>query len=147
MYTKKELIPEGVNYINKNDAYFEQLCLFNDEVTRKILYEIDKAMYNTDKTFIGRDKSLGAIYKEHLSTGSKTLLNVYLNKDTCFDLLECGPNCLHLLIQLSNKIDGTVFLRKPTVIFRGDDTCNICCDGVIYTHYKKLFNAYYYGGR
>lgn len=49
---------------------------------------ISVIVYNSPATFIGRDPSLGALYKQHLSTGTKTLLNVLNHPDKCFDTMQ-----------------------------------------------------------
>lgn len=59
---------------------------------------ISVIVYNSPATFIGRDPSLGALYKQHLSTGTKTLLNVLNHPDKCFSTIECGYNALTLLM-------------------------------------------------
>lgn len=49
---------------------------------------ISVIVYNSPATFIGRDPSLGALYKQHLSTGTKTLLNVLNHPDKCFSTID-----------------------------------------------------------
>lgn len=71
--TDKKDINRVVDY---NDIYFNKIRLENNSITTKIMEEIDKAHYSSESTFIGRDKSLGALNKNLLSTGCKTLLNI-----------------------------------------------------------------------
>lgn len=97
IYTNKADIPSNIDFIDYNDIFFNGELLKNTELTKFILNKIDKAAYNSPTTFIGRDPDLGTIYKEHLSTGCKTLLNIVNNPDKCFDVIECGPNALKLL--------------------------------------------------
>ena len=72
MYAKP---PDKV--VRINDAYFLANTKLEDtEQCRRILRIIDQAEYCSEKTFIGRDKSLGALFTDNLSTGTKTLLNI-----------------------------------------------------------------------
>jgi hypothetical protein len=147
IYTRRELIPADMEYIRYNDIFFKGVSLPDDNITNIILTTIDKAHYNSPETFIGRDKSLGALNKEHLSTGAKTLLNIYTNPNICFDVLECGADCLRLLIDLSLDITGTIFMETPVVAYYGSGICDIICDGVHYSQYEPLFSKYYYGDK
>jgi hypothetical protein len=142
IYTSKDKIPEGVEYVNQNDVFFGGVLLNDTVVVQRILAEIDKATYNSEETFIGRSKKLGAIYKEHLSTGAKTLINIVTNQNTCFDLLECGFNCLNLLIDLSNQVDGNVLWQIPITCYAGNGACNLTLNGKPYTNYYTLFDEF-----
>lgn len=94
MYAKP---PDKV--VRINDAYFLANTKLEDtEQCRRILRIIDQAEYCSEKTFIGRDKSLGALFTDNLSTGTKTLLNISQHRDLCFDTIECGNNALTLLM-------------------------------------------------
>lgn len=94
MYAKP---PDKV--VRINDAYFLANTKLEDtEQCRRILRIIDQAEYCSEKTFIGRDKSLGALFTDNLSTGAKTLLNISQHRDLCFDTIECGNNALTLLM-------------------------------------------------
>lgn len=94
MYTKS---PDRI--VKINDAYFLANTKLKDtEICRRILRVIDQAEYCSEKTFIGRDKSLGALFSDNLSTGAKTLLNISQHPEMCFDTIECGNNALTLLM-------------------------------------------------
>lgn len=74
-----------MSVIVDNDTYFDgHTELDPGSMCAGVLKVIDKAVYNSPATFIGRDPSLGALYKQHLSTGTKTLLNVLNHPDKCF---------------------------------------------------------------
>lgn len=77
---------------------------------------IDQAEYCSEKTFIGRDKSLGALFTDNLSTGTKTLLNISQHRDLCFDTIECGNNALTLLMGFT---EGQTVLH-PGVVWDPD---------------------------
>lgn len=86
------------------------------EQCRRILRIIDQAEYCSEKTFIGRDKSLGALFTDNLSTGTKTLLNISQHRDLCFDTIECGNNALTLLMGFT---EGQAVLH-PGVVWDPD---------------------------
>lgn len=50
-----------ISVIVDNDTYFD-----SGDMCAGILKVIDKAVYNSPATFIGRDPSLGALYKQHV---------------------------------------------------------------------------------
>lgn len=86
MYAKP---PDKV--VRINDAYFLANTKLEDtEQCRRILRIIDQAEYCSEKTFIGRDKSLGALFTDNLSTGTKTLLNISQHRDL-WDLQKVKP--------------------------------------------------------
>lgn len=61
------------NFTVDNDTYFDgHTELDSGDICTGVLKVIDKAVYNSPATFIGRDTSLGALYKQHLSTGTKS---------------------------------------------------------------------------
>lgn len=112
IYRHIEDIPENIKYIDYNDLFFESTQLNSDSLTSYILNTIDKATYNSPDTFIGRDKNLGALNKESLSTGCKTLLNIISNTDKCFNVSECGQNCLEMLAYIK---DGNILWKLPVL--------------------------------
>lgn len=126
MYTKP---PNRV--IKINDAYFLANTKLEDtEQCRRILRIIDQAEYCSEKTFIGRDKSLGTLFSDNLSTGAKTLLNISQHPEICFDTIECGNNALTLLMGFTK---GQAVLH-PGIIWDPDiwDTLgelNVVLDG------------------
>lgn len=65
---------------------------------------------------VGRDKSLGALFTDNLSTGTKTLLNIWQHRDLCFDTIECGNNALTLLMGFT---EGQAVLH-PGVVWDPD---------------------------
>lgn len=126
IYTDKNKIPKEMELIDYNDLFFEEVNLVDNEITKKILMDIDKATYNSPLTFIGRDSSLGALNKSNLSTGSKTLLNIVSNKDKCFDVAECGQNALSLIPYIKN---GNILWKVPVLHYLGDcEQCDIIMD-------------------
>ena len=137
IYTSKEELMVGMQYVNYNDQFFQWMYLHDDETTKTILREIDRARYNSKTTFIGRDKDLGVLNKEYLSSGCKTLLNILYNPDKCFDISLCGNNALSLLRLIKN---GNVVWRKPVLHFVGESDCDIIIDGYHFTDFREFLH-------
>ena len=132
IFTDKNKIPKEMKFINCNDIFFGSVSLTNSDKEKEILYKIDKAQYNSADTFIGRNKNLGAIYKDKLSTGCKTLLNILYNPDICFNVVECGHNALELLSTLT---EGYVYWEFPVLHILDDPDCDIVIDGLHFTKF------------
>lgn len=122
IYTQKEQIPKSVKYINYNDKFFASVELNDNTLTKNVLCKIDKATYNSKDTFTGRDKSLGALNKNLLSTGCKTILNIVSNPDKCFDVIECGQNAINCLTMIHQ---GHILWTYPVLITGIDSKCDI----------------------
>lgn len=136
IYRSKEEIPDNMQYIDYNDLFFAGVSLKNDAITSKILLEIDKAAYNSPLTFIGRDESLGALNKENLSTGCKTLLNIISNPDKCFSVEECGQNCLAMLSYIT---EGNILWKLPVLHCILDDRpCDIKIDNKVFNNFDDF---------
>ncbi len=131
VYTHKSEIPSHIKYINYNDKFFSSVELKDSNLIRNILDKIDKATYNSKDTFIGRDKALGALNKNLLSTGCKTILNIASNPEICFDVIECGQNAIKCLTLLTQ---GHILWTLPVLITDIDDTCDIEINGKKFTH-------------
>lgn len=135
IYTDKKAIPNDMKFIDYNDLFFNGESLKSDEVSKKIMREIDQAQYSTENTFIGRDKSLGNLNKEHLSTGCKTLLNIISNQDKCFDVKECGANALSLLPLIKN---GNILWETPVLHYVGNASCDINIHEKHFTDFREF---------
>lgn len=127
----------NIPFFDCNDLYFSGQILNDNDITRKVLKDIDNAEYNDVGTFIGRDASLGALNKEHLSTGCKTLVNIINNPDKCFSLAECGQNALQ---ELSFITDGYVLWENQMLFMLGDVACDLICDGQHYSSFKQFLH-------
>lgn len=136
IFTKKEDIPKNIKLVEQNDAYFNLYTkLHNTELENEILKVIDKAEFASEKTFIGRSKSFGGLYKECLSTGTKTLLNILNHKDVCFSLLECGDNAIDMLPRIT---EGYVFWENPITVYLGEEDCEVEYRGRSYTNFYDV---------
>ena len=140
IYTNKEDIDKsGKDLITINDLFFDSETTLKDcKIVKTILLTIDRAKYNSDLTFIGRTKELGALNKSMLSTGTKTLLNVLQHPDKCFDVCECGNNVLSLLPLIT---EGSIYWSIPTVAYTGKPECDIVCNGKEYKDFYKFLES------
>lgn len=107
---------QGLDIIDSSDNYFINTILRDDEFTHKVLRFIDQARRVDDVRFEGRSSSFGPLDKSHLSTGTKTILNIAQHPDKCFNVVECGDNALNMLRYLHS---GMVYWEYP--IFCLDD--------------------------
>lgn len=65
------------------------------EKIRELLLKIDNAVQLSPETFLSnKHKKWGGIFKNNLSTGMKTILNIIAFKNICFDTIECGANVI-----------------------------------------------------
>lgn len=80
---------------------------------------------------------MGALNKNLLSTGTKTLLNVASHPNVCFDVCECGNNALNLLVSLT---EGMVYWKTPAISYIGDGICDIVFHGVRCTNFYEFLN-------
>lgn len=145
IYSDKDTIPKDKKYIDCNDIFFNTKTTLSDgELVPYILQKIDGAKKYSDLTFIPRNEKLGSLYKEFLSTGCKTLLNIISYNNYCFDLVECGNNVLHLLPYISMNVkQASVFWRDYCFPFDSID-CNFMYDGVEFSS-TKVYNDYVRG--
>ena len=121
--------------VTDNDTYFDgHTELDPGERCAGVLRVIDKATYNSPATFIGRDTTLGALYKTHLSTGTKTLLNILNHPDKCFSTLECGYNAISYLLNFGQ---GSAFIPNTFIFSPGltSNAIDVIWDG---KHFAEL---------
>ena len=132
IYLTREEVPKAMKIVDLNDDWFNfHTELKNSEFEKEVLMVIDKAKFLGSNSFVGRSDENTPINKNNLSTGTKTLLNIYNHKDVCFNTIECGYNALELLIKLK---DGNVLYDRdmvfPPSISEGAD---IICRGHHFT--------------
>lgn len=124
-------------YVDYNDIFFQSVPLIDSEITKRILSSIDRAEYASKDTFIGRDRTLGALNKALLSSGCKTLINIAYNPNICFSVAECGQNALK---ELACIHDGIIYWDKPMLFLLEDVECDIEHKGIHYTKYMDFLN-------
>ncbi len=139
VYRAPDDVPNGIRIVRDNDEYFNYNTLLQDNaLTRDILSTIDKAEYISELTILGRTKSLGALNKQVLSTGTKTLLNILGSSSDCFDLRECGDNVLRFLPRVT---DGHVIWDMPCLAYCGDPDCDIEYKGKRYRDFYEFLGT------
>lgn len=133
VYDNSGQLPPSLEYIRYNDAFFNlNTKLSNGELTASILLDIDKATYVSPETFIGRNKAWGSLFKDNLSTGTKTLLNILQYPEKCFDVLECGNNALCFLRRIHTG--NVVWNCIATSLIDDDEDCDIVYRGRHFTN-------------
>ena len=142
VYNCKNDIPENVQYVDSNDLFFNiHTDIPDSELSREILKNIEIAEYAGPKKFKGRTKEFGEIYKEYLSTGTKTLFNIISYPDKCFDLVECGTNALDFVAKIH---DGHVFWKNIIAFPEDDESCDINFKGKHYENIIDFLNSVRY---
>lgn len=114
IYKNKKDIPVGMEYIQLNDIYFNEVtCDLIDDKAADIIREIDASelvgKYKVRSRF-GDD----ILNIDKISTGCKTVLNVLYNPDKVFWIMDCGDNALQVLYRLES---GNVYCETPMIPF------------------------------
>ncbi|MDO4302213.1 MAG: hypothetical protein Q4D26_12625 [Clostridia bacterium] len=116
-------VPKDMKVVFDNEDYFMRYTVPKlDERINGILKHTDGAEYIDKMSF--KDKFGYRVPWVGLSTGGKTILNIYCNPDVCFDTLECSLNAL---ADLKNLRQGCAM---PDVLrdFDGDDSIDVIID-------------------
>lgn len=143
VYKNMEDIPSNLKVIKLNDVFFNtETELSNNEIVKAILSEIDKATINSELTFVGRTKELGALNKNMLSTGTKTLLNILQHPEYCFDVCECGNNALCFLPLIK---EGNILWEDISAAYSGNGVCDILYGGKNYSNFYEFLSDAYQG--
>ena len=84
---------------------------FEEELTKKIIKDIDKATLLGSKAV--ESKALGVIPITKLSGGTKTLLLLRHKPEKIYNISTCGDNCAKWILKIAkeNKKDLVVNLR------------------------------------
>ncbi len=114
IYKDRKDIPQGKDYVELNDVFFNKnTALLLDSRAKKIIQEIDGA------TMAGKFKIRSKFNQvtldvDCLSTGCKTLLNIVYFPDKVFCLKECGDNVLEAIYALEH---GSVYSDYAMIPF------------------------------
>lgn len=114
IYRNKKDIPQGMEYIELNDVFFNQNTAERfDWRASEIIEKIDGSRllsrYKIESKF-----NQAVLDIDCLSTGCKTVLNVMYFPDKVFCIKECGSNALELLYGLA---DGAVYSDYAVIPF------------------------------
>lgn len=105
-YTKSTIGELEKEVIRDNEDYFKAFTVITDcEFVRNVLRVIEKAKYLNDVRFI--DRFDVGVYFSNLSTGCKTIFNIYYHPDKIFSCIECGYNALDVIFKMQN---GRIYL-------------------------------------
>ena len=100
IFKQKNDIPEDLEYIELNDVFFNQhTASLLDENAVSLIQKIDHSEMISKYRMKSRFSDI-ALDIDCLSTGCKTILNVFYFPDRVFGLKECGNNALNIFYQL-----------------------------------------------
>lgn len=123
IYKDKKDIPQNKEYVELNDVFFNKnTVLVLDDKAKRIVEQIDGA--ELDGKFKIKSKFSGVTLDiDCLSSGCKTVLNVYYFTEKVFCLKECGDNALEVLYALDK---GLVYSDYAVISFDMDavQVCN-----------------------
>lgn len=114
IFKDKKDIPDGMEYVEWNDLFFNQNTVSRiDEQAVEIIEAIDEARlvgrYKICSRFNGTMLDI-----DRLSVGCKTVLNVLYYPERVFCLKECGNNALEILYGMEN---GNVYSDYALIPF------------------------------
>ena len=137
VYIKEKDVPKGMKIITNNDDFFSlYTSLNNSDFEKIVLNVVEKARYLSSETFISREDWMGGLYRDYLSTGCKTLLNIEKNPNYCFSTIECGQNVLSMLRLLRN---GNVLLNNRCIrCWDSDHECDIVYNGMHFMDFSEF---------
>lgn len=113
IFKSKRDIPRDKEYIELNDIFFNQNTAGKlDERAEKFIEKID------DSELLGKYKIRSRfddiiLNIDRLSTGCKTVLNVFYYPDKVFCLKECGNNALEVLYSLEKGFVYSEYAMIP----------------------------------
>lgn len=105
LYTDSDMIQNNPKYVLDNEAFFGRYDTVWDEFSKSIINIIDGGMFCDEFTFY--DRYNVRLYNAYLSTGTKTLLNIYSYPEHVFDFRECGDNCIELFLK---RMVGAIYV-------------------------------------
>lgn len=134
----------GKEVIHRNDAYFDRNFFLKhavDDTIKNIIYKIDMCKYTKNGFMNTQDGSGLAI--TNLSTGCKTVINVYTFPNILFSVEEAGRNALEEALKLPW---GSVVMSTLPIL-RGNNINNVYnIIGVwdnprVFNNYDDMFRA------
>lgn len=121
MLTIHDKVPTDMEYVKDNERYFREVTYSKVETNAlPFISKLDKGTELVGFRYIDRQGRPSSIMD--LSTGCKTLLNIFYNPSVCFDLIECGPNAAGYALSLE---EGHVYYGACTLF--GEITNNYWC--------------------
>ena len=131
------------NLVKFNDAWFDRHLkgLKVDANIKYFMKKIDESTYIKEHKMYSRfDKEL-CVSMEQLSTGCKTLINVYIFNDKIFDVIECGDNVIDEIFRLKQ---GNILISAFYLIPEFQGTVKVYTNnGVMMMNNEQLSNYVY----
>lgn len=113
IYKEKKQIPSTIEYIELNDVFFNQNTASKiDNNAKKIIEYIDNSEL-ISKYKIKSKFNETVLDIDQLSTGCKTVLNVYYFPNKVFCIKECGNNALEMLYKLEKGMVYSDYAMIP----------------------------------
>lgn len=114
IFKNKKDIPQDKEYIELNDIFFNQNTARKlDERAEQFIERIDASKLLSKYRIRSRFDDI-ILNTDQLSTGCKTVLNVFYYPDKVFCLKECGNNALEVLYNLEK---GSVYSEYAMIPF------------------------------
>ena len=124
---------EGLQVVLDNEDFFMKNTINQlDERVNGLTKHTDGATYIDQRYF--RDRFGAYVPWFDLSTGGKTVLNIFYNPQICFSQRECGENAC---ADIKNLTHGCV-TPGYIVDYDGDDQCDVIVDDNPDWHYTSV---------
>lgn len=137
VYLAENKINTNKRIIYDIEDEFNTVLIKPTDLTKKLLKDIDKGIYDSENTFI--DRFGVRLYTSELSTGCKAALLTEYRPDCIIDTKECGFNARDAIIQ--NCTTGGVIIHNTGMTFdfeKDNDKCDVCLDGYRFRTVDRL---------
>lgn len=136
IFKSKRDIPQDKEYIELNDIFFNQNTAGKlDERAAQFIEKIDNARLLSKYKIRSRFDDI-TLNTDRLSTGCKTVLNVFYYPDKVFCLKECGNNALEVLYSFEK---GFVYSEYAMIPFEMDQVeVQTSCGKKVIDDYEEL---------
>ena len=121
---------------DNEDFFVKHTIKMIDERVNGLTRYTDGAVYEDAACF--RDRFGHSVPWFDMSTGGKTVLNVFYNPHICFSQCECGENAC---ADLKNLTEGCI-IPGYIVDYDGDDQCDVIVDDNPEWMYKRVSEVY-----
>ncbi len=136
IFKNKKDIPQNKEYIELNDIFFNQNTARKlDERAEQFIERIDASKLLSKYRIRSRFDDI-ILNTDQLSTGCKTVLNVFYYPDKVFCLKECGNNALEVLYNFEK---GSVYSEYAMIPFDIDKVAVWTSGGIrVIDDYEEL---------
>ena len=136
IFKNRKDIPQNKEYIELNDIFFNQNTARKlDERAEQFIERIDASKLLSKYRIRSRFDDI-ILNTDQLSTGCKTVLNVFYYPDKVFCLKECGNNALEVLYNFEK---GSVYSEYAMIPFNIDKVAVWTSGGIrVIDDYEEL---------